>query len=278
MQFETAEGVATGSLACSLCSTTLGSAYHELNGQATCASCRGKADAEYALNRGLSRFLLAAAYGIGASILGGILYWGFVKVTDIELGLMAIAVGWLVGKAVMKGSNQRGGRRYQVLATALTYVSISMSYGALFVGEVFKNPASDSVSVLADSTKQDAKREAPPSPAVAAATDSSGPVTDATPAAGIVPGQPTSKQSELTPMSALVGVGFLFLFMLASPFLSGFSNIIGWLIIAIGLWEAWRHTQEVPYVSGGPYTLAPPPPTPTDDSTAEGPEPGPASA
>ena len=43
------------------------------------------------------------------------------------LGLIAVLVGWMVGKAVLAGSGNRGGRAFQVMAVALTYCAIVMS-------------------------------------------------------------------------------------------------------------------------------------------------------
>lgn len=250
LQFETVEGARSQGVSCSVCQAALTTEYHELNGQPACAVCRARAEAGRDKDRGWNMFLLAALYGFGAAIAGGFLYWGFVKVTNFELGLMAIAVGWLVGKAVMKGSNSRGGRRYQWLAVALTYFSITISYGALIVEAMMKQPAEatqpDKSAVLqggggggAAQPPKPIETPRPPAPANA------GPVT-----AG----------------QAAIGLGFFFLLILASPFLTGFSNVIGWVIIAIGLWEAWKHTAEVPFITGGPYPLgnlsAPPASTP----------------
>ena len=69
------------------------------------------------------------------------------------------------------------------------------------------------------------------------------------------------KREPLDAGTAMLGIGLLFLILLASPFLAGFSNVIGWLIIAIGLYEAWKHTREVPFLAGGPYKIAPPQPS-----------------
>ena len=54
---------------------------------------------------------------------------------------------------------------------------------------------------------------------------------------------------------------------LAAPFLAGVRNIIGILIIAFALWEAWRMNTGQPKDLAGPYMLggapgAPPPPLP----------------
>lgn len=265
LQFETAEGTSdsnNSATPCTLCSAPMPHEYHELNGQHVCLDCRTKAESEHRADKSVSRLFAAAAYGFGAAILGGLLYWGFVKITSIELGLMAIAVGWLVGKAVMKGSNQRGGRRYQFLALALTYFSITISYGALMVEELIKNPPG---------------KEAVDTKALPEKTPADGTGSAARTPANPAPAQPAAvpeKQEELTPATAALGIGLLFLIVLASPFLAGFSNFIGWIIIAIGLFEAWKHTREVPFISSGPYSfganatdLAGAPPALPPDST-----------
>ena len=42
--------------------------------------------------------------------------------------LIAILVGWMVGRAVSVGSEHRGGWLYQVMAVGFTYMAISTSY------------------------------------------------------------------------------------------------------------------------------------------------------
>ena len=200
LQFETVQGPQSGMARCAVCQAQLAAGYHEVNGHPVCAACRAREEAAYTQDRQWSRFITAAVYGFGAAIAGGLLYWGFVKLTNIEFGLMAIAVGWLVGKAVMKGSNMRGGRRYQYLALALTYFSITLSYGALVAEEMVKHP--------------------PPG----------------------------------TPGLAL-GFATILLIAFASPFLGGFSNVIGLVIIAIGLFEAWKQTRAIPFSASGPHAF-----------------------
>ena len=43
----------------------------------------------------------------GAAILGAILYFAVTAITGYEIGLVAIAVGWLVGRAIQKGTGGR---------------------------------------------------------------------------------------------------------------------------------------------------------------------------
>ena len=42
----------------------------------------------------------------------------------------------------------------------------------------------------------------------------------------------------------------------ASPFLQGTENFMGWIIIGIGLYEAWKFTRAIPIQILGPFSLA----------------------
>jgi hypothetical protein len=66
-------------------------------------------------------------FGLGAAIVGLIFYAGFTIVTGIYIGYVSLAVGWLVGKAIMLGSKGMGGRRYQIVAVAFTYAAVSLA-------------------------------------------------------------------------------------------------------------------------------------------------------
>ena len=50
------------------------------------------------------------------------------ETANIEAGLIALLLGFLVGKGVFAGSGRRGGRRYQFLAVTLTYLGIGVAY------------------------------------------------------------------------------------------------------------------------------------------------------
>jgi hypothetical protein len=222
LQFETAHEGTAGPAQCASCETPLLAEYHQLNGHAVCAICRAKEEVLHGQDQQWSRFVTAGVYGAGAALVGALGYWAFVKLTNLEFGLVAIAVGWMVGKAVMKGSNLRGGRRYQFLALALTYLSITFSYGALMAEELIK-----------------ASQTAPAS-AVQGGADKSGEVkADAKGPVGPGDAAPSG-------LGILLGFVLIFLIILASPFLAGFSN---------GLYEAWRQTRLVPFSASGPHPL-----------------------
>ncbi len=77
---------------------------------------------------GASAFVRALAVGLVAGAIGSTLYYLVDRLTGYQLGLVAIAVGFLVGRGVRWGTGGRGGVLYQVLAVALTYVAIAFSF------------------------------------------------------------------------------------------------------------------------------------------------------
>ena len=115
--------------ACSACQSALLGSYFQANGQILCDSCAenirkllGPADG------GFARFLKAAAFGIGGGLAGGAVYFGVLKFAHINASIITILIGWLVGKAVRKGSDGRGGLGFQILAVAITYLTIGLTF------------------------------------------------------------------------------------------------------------------------------------------------------
>ena len=53
---------------------------------------------------------------------------------------------------------------------------------------------------------------------------------------------------------------YLFAFACVVPFMGGVGNFIGWIIIAIALYQAWKINRRVPLEITGPYKIAPAPP------------------
>jgi hypothetical protein len=127
LQFERAEMTdnATAS-ACTVCKRQLRS-YFDVNGLVVCPTCKENILASVQGGSGFARFMKAGLLGTGAAVVGALGYWAITAATGYNLGLIAIAVGWLVGTAVAKGAENRGGWFYQVLAVVLTYLSIGVS-------------------------------------------------------------------------------------------------------------------------------------------------------
>lgn len=126
-QFATAEYTqpATGDQ-CAGCKQMIVGSYYRVNGNMACASCAEQAQRESPKDVP-ANFVRALLFGIGAAVLGLVLYAGFEIMTGWIIGFVALAVGWLVGKAMMMGSKGFGGRKYQIAAVLLTYAAVSMA-------------------------------------------------------------------------------------------------------------------------------------------------------
>lgn len=242
MQFDQAEFGSDGAqkFACGFCRMPLASSYYQINGHPACEACRYKVEAEMAAGPGMGRFFKAALAGLGAAVLGAGIYYAVLAFSGYEVGIVAIVVGFLVGRAVRWGSNGRGGRGYQILAVFLTYFAIVSTYIPIMIKEYMKeNPAG---------TEQAAKApagEAAPASATSAATP--------------------EETAEMGVGGFLLGVGALLLLAAALPFLAGIENILGIVIIGIGLWEAWRINRRLVLEVSGPFEvgkLAQPQPAP----------------
>jgi hypothetical protein len=127
-QFGTAEYTSqpTGDR-CRICQQPTGGTYYQVKASVVCSSCAQKMSGAMPLDTHAA-YVRALAYGAGAAVAGlagyaliAILLPGWV------ISYMSIGVGWIVGTAMMKGSNGVGGRRYQIAAAALTYAAVSMA-------------------------------------------------------------------------------------------------------------------------------------------------------
>lgn len=167
----------------------------------------------------------AAQYGTGAALAGCILYATVTIMTSLNIGLIAIVVGYMVGKAIRHASDGLGGRAQQILAVTLTYFAITTSYIPVFIYHIAKRP-----------------------PAVVQSGQAAVPSTPRTPTRNPVVVRPRIS----------IGRVVITLLMLAAvaPFLSlasGFSGIISLFIIFIGLQRAWRLTGRTEILVMGPY-------------------------
>ncbi len=125
-QFSTVEYAKPQSDRCQFCQQPIGANYYRVNGALACPSCAEKMRGEPAVDH--AAFVRALTFGIGAAVVGLI---GYALVAILLQGwvisYMSIGVGWIIGTAMMKGSNGVGGKRYQIVAALLTYAAVSMA-------------------------------------------------------------------------------------------------------------------------------------------------------
>jgi hypothetical protein len=217
-----------GTPACARCQAPITAAYYEVNGHVVCSGCKTALEGAPA-GSGASRMLRATAFGLGGAVLGAGIYYAILAATGYEIGLVAILVGWLVGRAVQKGSNGAGGWAYQTLAVGLTYLAIVSTY----VPFIFKS-----------ATENDSRSSAA---AVAPATDS----VTVRPVAATV----DSSAHRMTVGRFALGVVALVAIAAVAPFLAGFENILGLVIIGFALFQAWKMNRRTPLAITGPYAV-----------------------
>ena len=146
LQFQHAEPIAAeaspegAGTICVACKQRAGDTYYHAMGQVVCPLCAQRIQSGQQAPPALS-LLRAALCGGGAALAGCTLYALVAIVLHAEIGIIAILVGWMVGKAIRHASNGMGGRAQQILAVSLTYFAISTSYIPVMIYQFAKRPA-----------------------------------------------------------------------------------------------------------------------------------------
>ena len=216
-------GAAPHGVTCAACQRTIAAEYFDVNGQSVCESCRDQIAQHAETPRGLGVLARTSVFGLGAAVLGAVLYYAVIAISNFEIGIVAIAIGYMVGYAVRAGAKGRGGRRFQVLALVLTYWAVGLAYTPFAFSE------------MSEQNEQTAQT----TPALADAD-----------AAG------ASEQMNI-PLTVAILLGI----SLALPVLSVLGSMLGGLIsaaiIAFGMHQAWRMTGAPQLQITGPYRIAP---------------------
>jgi hypothetical protein len=240
-QFGTAEYVGSpGDDHCQFCHQPITGTYYRVNDAMACLGCAEKARGELAKDTHAA-YMRGLLYGIGAAIAGTILYATFAIATGIIIGYVSLAVGWMVGNAILKGSGGIGGRRYQITAVLLTYCAVSMAAVPIWIHYAGKQKQTQQQDLAARQRQLEAEFGQQGHP-VAPPPDRAHPNV-----AGALA------------MLALIGI--------ASPFVEiweagpNFGTIIGFVILIVGIRIAWRITAGRPLEIYGPFANSAHPPS-----------------
>jgi hypothetical protein len=227
-QFTTAEySGSSGGDRCVSCNQPLAARYYRVNTRMACEGCvqelerRQPADSHAGYVRGM-------LFGVGAAIVGMAGYAGFTILTGLYIGYVSLAVGWLVGKAIMLGSKGIGGRRYQIAAVILTYAAVSIAAVPIAISYHLKAKSqTESVQLQQQQSNADAEN-----------------------------GQPNEMQPK-PQLSFGAAILQLLVLGLASPFLElqdPLHGIIGLVILMVGIRIAWQITAGLRRAKiEGPY-------------------------
>ena len=213
---------------CGVCDASIDTEYYHVNGATCCGGCRRRLELGADTPRGIAPFVKSAVFGLGAGIVGAAIYYAVIAIANLEIGIVAILIGYMVGRAVRMGANGRGGLRFQILAVALTYVSVALAYTPLVIKEMrgSDGKAAQTVASTADASRPVVEPDSTPRPSAG---------------------------------RLLLGLAMIMLFVLALPVLSVFgslpTSLIGGLIIGFGMQQAWKITGTPRLEILGPYRV-----------------------
>jgi hypothetical protein len=214
---------------CTACQTRIETEYYDVNGNVCCSRCRAALESAAETPRGIVPFITAGAFGLAAGIAGAAIYYAVMAIAHLEIGLIAILIGYMVGYAVRKGAGRRGGLRFQVLASALTYAAVALAYTPVAVQSAI-----------------DARRNAQ-----SAVTTTAGDSHAAAETAAAAARKP--RRGLLLALVVLSGlIAALPVLVVIGSFPSG---LISGVIIFIGMRQAWRMTGAPWLQILGPYRV-----------------------
>lgn len=223
MQFDRAEfDHAQPAATCATCATSVQQQYYEVNGEMVCTECGLQLQTSADRGTRASRVIRACGAGLAAAIGGSVLYWAILAMTGYEFGLIAVVVGFGVGRAVNWGSRGKGGWRYQTIAMSLTYLALVGAYVPLLVSGLAEQSAA-AESQAASQTPAQSPEAAPAEPTLA---------------------------------GGLYALAILIVIICALPFMQGIQNVLGILILGFGLYEAWKLNRRIDLVVTGPHAIA----------------------
>ena len=220
----------TLAVTCAACRVAIESEYYDVNASQVCGRCRTAIESATSTPPGLLPLVRAGAFGLGAGVVGAAIYYAVIAITHLEIGLVAILIGYMVWYAVRRGARGRGGFRFQVLAIALTYAAVALAYTPL------------AIKGLIDASPQKAGAVAAGRSVSVTTPDSSGGVT-----------------TEPRRGSLLLALALMFAFVAALPVMMVLgslpSGLISALIIFIGMRQAWGMTAAPVIQIFGPYRV-----------------------
>jgi hypothetical protein len=248
-----AEPAASTAAPCGGCKSPLVDQYWKWQRLLVCARCREGLEVKLKETTSAGAFGKAFLQGGGVALACGVAYAVFVAVSDTQFALATIGIAIAVATVVRKASGGVSGRRFQILAVALTYAASTMGYAPAIFHALQSSANHHDVSHATGAARPVSPQDPATSPSAPLPADP-GDAPKRTEADGAKKGA--------GPLDVVVALVLLVGITLASPFLEITEAPLGAFIIAIGLWSAWRRTQPVPLVIEGPFRVAPAAPAP----------------
>jgi hypothetical protein len=239
---------------CSDCRTPLRTNYYALNERPVCGKCKPGYAARVARGTGRRAFGRATLYGLGAALAGAALIATVVMTIGFGRLICALAIGYVVARAVNRATGDYYGRRYQWLAVALTYFSVGLgSLGPVLVAYAKLDDAVDGAARGAQVTLEGARGADPTAQAAPAPPPAQ---RDYDP-----DGSSTRYASRLAYGDAVSRLGGWVLLLVLLPLLTAFTyglygGVIGLMAFIYAMRKAWDITGlGVTYAISGPHRV-----------------------
>ncbi|HTM43914.1 MAG TPA: hypothetical protein VL137_03110 [Polyangiaceae bacterium] len=210
---------------CANCNGPLGEQYWHWQTKTVCEKCKRLLTETLDASQSKKAFGRAVLLGGATAFACGIAYAIFVGVTNYQLAIVTIGIAFLIAKVIRRCSLGIGGRKFQILAVALTYLASAMGYAPAVL------------SAMKDGAKQESAEHA-------TASGAAGQVDD-------------EKSGKASVAELATGIVYIFGVIMAAPFLVASQAPIGLLIVGFALWEAWKLSRGLPIALDGPYRAAP---------------------
>ena len=262
LQFDRAispdDAASTGTPVCAKCNAAIRMYYYDVNGETICSSCKQAVERANGGGAGKSGggMMKAMLFGLGAAIAGAIIYYSVMEYLDLEIGYVAILIGFMVGYAIRSAALGRGGRRFQILAAGLTYFAVALAYAPF----AFRGmDAASQMEEVADSARgpigqapaaSDAAAEKAPDDGATSNAAVDGELDEAGAAA-------VRENLGLSGYALAFGAGILFIVALPVVAILGSmpSGLISALIIGLGMHTAWSMTRATQLSITGPFKV-----------------------
>ncbi len=243
-------------LPCSHCQQSIVDEYFGAGGLPYCPPCKQDI---FEKPPGCSGYLPSVGFALLGALAGALLDFTVTASTGTQYGLVALAIGGMVGWGVRKGSRGRGSRLHQVMAVCFTYLAISWSLSGLVLKEI----VSPSEPVAIETPAPEIANQVVTLPDVGATPEAaSTPQDAATPESTPTP-EPESQPSETaadvadeeppTALALVIGVVVILLGGLIMPLFAVYVDPVTFVLYILAMWQAASMVKPTEIV--GPLSL-----------------------
>lgn len=254
----TPEPQRTRGISCSDCKNVSRTSYYVLNDRPLCARCKPKYSERIDRATGPGAMSRTVVQGTLAAVGGAVLTAIGISVFGMMRVLCSVGVGFLIGSAIKKANGGWPGRKYQVLAVALTY--FALGFGAILPTLwSLRTARRDYQHAVADSVASARARAAADSAAAADSTrPEAGPTDDLAATADSMEAErfkkPVHKSASRESADKLAGASIfgvlrgIIVMMIMLPILANlqygiYAAGLGILAMGFGMKKAWDLTE-----------------------------------